>query len=265
MYSTERYYIKYETFEKWALRLRNIGMQRLNKNSKCLFQYCCLLMCLIKRSNGNMFKANEFSCTFDSMMNHYYRFLNHDTIADVLQNTSIRNGIRTRSFPISIGKSDILYVYYDRFLRIVDVQVNHDYGIMRCLNETPFDLMYNWRGKNYCYAFVVSSITGWTKLRNQLCMFVTNLRNEKEQHGNLMRTETENCIFKIGNSWPPIDYDCKLGFCDCNGQDNIDIRMCKRTAQTFIEFNKKKLVAKARTYSVSFIMNYIITDLANFC
>ena len=185
MYSTENYYIKYETFEKWALRLRNIGMQRLNKNSKCLFQYCCLLMCLIKRSNGNMFKANEFSCTFDSMMNHYYRFLNHDTIADVLQNTSIRNGISTRSFPISIGNGNILYVFYDTFLRIVDVQVNHDYGIMSHLIDVPFDLNYNWRGKHYCYSYTFTfPITGWSKIENNMDSFIEKLSFENEENGN---------------------------------------------------------------------------------
>ena len=209
MYSTENYYIKYETFEKWALRLTNIGMQRLNKNSKCLFQYCCLLMCLVKRYSGNIFKANEFSCAFDSMMNHYYKFLNHDTIANVLKNTSIRNGIRTRSFPISIGNSNILYVYYDNFLRIVDVHVNEDYGIY--LIDVPFDLSYNWRGKNYCYSYTWSfPITGWSKIEKNMDKFIESLSYEKEQIGNweyyriidndayddMTRSEIENHIFK---------------------------------------------------------------------
>jgi hypothetical protein len=257
MYMTDTYYLKSKTFEKWVSRLAEIGeQQKLDKKGKHLFQFCSLLMCLVKWNNGKLYDADQFSCTFDSMMNIYYKFLNHETIADVLQNTSIRNGIFTRSFPISIGKGNVLYVFYDTFLRIVDVQVNHDYGIMSHLIDVPFDLNYNWRGKHYYYSYIFTfPITGWSKIEKNMDKFIESLSYETENCGNweyyriidndmydaMTRSEIENRIFKRGYTCPPIDYDCKFEECDCNGENSIDLDKCKSTVNNFMSFTKKKL------------------------
>ena len=266
MYKTDKYYIKYKTFELWISKLSKIGMQqRLDRKGKTLFQCCCLLLCLVKRSSGNIFKANEFSYEFDSMMNHYYKYLNHAIFADVLENTSVRNGIRTRSFPIAIDKSNILYVYFDTFLRIVNVHVNHDYEIY--INIPHLDLESNWRGKDYCYAYTYSTpITGWSKIKKNIHSFITNLRYEKEEMGDCKywqiidndifedktRQQIENHIFKCGCTWPPIDYDCMLEYCDCNGINDIDIEMCRKTSKQAMKLTKEKLLKKKYLYERKF-------------
>ena len=149
-----------------------------------------------------------------------------------------------------------MYVYYYTFLRIVEIYVNQDYGIRSCINDVPFDLSYNWRGKNYCYSYTWSfPINGWSKIEKNMDKFIESLSYEKEQIGNweyyriidndaydaMTRSEIENRIFKRGYTWPPIDYDCKFEECDCNGENSIDLDKCKSTVNNFMSFTKKKL------------------------
>lgn len=241
MHKTKTCYLRPNKLSIWVSKVTKISRKTraFNQQEKQLFQGCCLLLCLLQKRHNEEVVDHKIHY----MMIQYYKSLNHNVMLDVLENTTEKNNIRRCPFPVVINKNNLLYVYYDCFMRIVDVYVNNDYEVDE--SEPRNILRLNWKGKHFFYSGITPQTKRFKIFQKKQRMFVTELRSEKEENGNCMYWSTydmyrdvnvnmniEHHIFTSGQTWPTIDYDCKLGECDC---DNI--QQCMKLAKIYAKLN----------------------------
>ena len=192
-----------------------------NKYARRLYVIGSLFLCRIKKKFAP--DNSYFSDTFDNMMEKFYQYLPHE----IYHNRN--NSIRKVPFITHCKKIPFLFVSFDKFMRIVNIQLNEKRDDREQV-ETQFTL--NWRGKNFYYSFTPHHIpiSGWIVLKRNLFTAYLHLKEKIEMINNSaceivkqqFKETNESLINKQMNDitslnvWPIMDYDCYDFKCRCS-------------------------------------------------